>query len=209
MADTFGRDIADMEASIGSMGLIPELYVPDIGVGEDEAEAYKAPFPAQLLAALQIFARMFCGAAKKAWAHLAAEMQAGKTGVVCAVLRLILRNIKTLQIRPDRVFLITGMSDNAWTKQTRERVPEPFRKNVHHNGNLKQVGTAWSFWTSPTLRPATTIAPPRKSLRLSTVCARSNSGPRTMSASSPFRPPTRPSRSGLPTSATLPETFVF
>jgi len=139
MADTFGRDIADMEASIGSMGLIPELYVPDIGVGEDEAEAYKAPFPAQLLAALQIFARMFCGAAKKAWAHLAAEMQAGKTGVVCAVLRLILRNIKTLQIRPDRVFLITGMSDNAWTKQTRERVPEPFRKNVHHNGNLKQV----------------------------------------------------------------------
>ena len=139
ISDSISRDIADISASIISMGLSPELYVPDLGVGEDEAEAYENPFLPQLLAALQIFARLFCGTAKKAWAHLAAEMQAGKTGVVCGVLRLILRNIKTFGIRPERVFLITGMNDNAWTKQTRERVPEQFRKNVHHNGNLKQV----------------------------------------------------------------------
>jgi len=137
--ESIGRDISDVQASISAMGLSPELYVPEIGFGEDEEKAYEAPFAPQLLAGLQIFARLFCGDAKKAWAHLAAEMQAGKTGVVCVVLRLLLRNIKTLHIRPERIFIITGMSDNAWTKQTRERVPELFRKNVQHNGNLKRV----------------------------------------------------------------------
>ena len=137
--DTFSRDIADIEASITAMGLSPKLYTPGIGIGATEEEAYADPFLPQLLAGLQLFARLFCGDAKKVWAHLTAEMQAGKTGVVCVVLRLVLQNFSTLRILYEGVFLITGMSDNAWTKQTRERVPDLFRKNVHHNGNLSQV----------------------------------------------------------------------
>ena len=137
--DTFSRDIADIESSITAMGLSPKLYTPGIGIGATEEEAYADPFPPQLLAGLQLFARLFCGDAKKVWAHLTAEMQAGKTGVVCVVLRLVLQNFSALRILYEGVFLITGMSDNAWTKQTRERVPDLFRKNVHHNGNLSQV----------------------------------------------------------------------
>ena len=137
VSDSISRDIADISASIISMGLVPELYTPDV-FREDEAEAYQDIYPAQLLAALHIFVRLF-GNAKKAWAHLAAEMQAGKTGVVCGVIRLIMRNIKHIQIQPDRIFILTGMSDNAWTKQTRDRVPQSCHDNVQHNGNLKRI----------------------------------------------------------------------
>ena len=138
---TLSRDIADITASITSAGFSAELYYPDLEVEEEERVAYSVPFLPQLLAGLQIFARLFCAKDKKAWGHLTAEMQAGKTGVVCVVLRLLLQNLKLklIPLQPSRVFLITGMSDNAWTKQTRERVPKLFRENVQHNGNLRRI----------------------------------------------------------------------
>lgn len=124
---------------IRSFGMNPELYFPDIGVGENEAEAYTNPYLPQYLAGLQIFASMFNPNGAKVWGHLMAEMQAGKTGVVCVVIRLLLKNIKQIGIRPENVFLITGMSDNSWREQTRVRVPAGFRNNVQHSGDLKRV----------------------------------------------------------------------
>jgi hypothetical protein len=131
--------IDDVSAFIHSFGMNPELYFPDIGVGENEAEAYAVPYLQQYLAGLQIFASMFNTNGAKVWGHLMAEMQAGKTGVVCVVIRLLLKNIKQIGIRPENVFLITGMSDNSWREQTRLRVPASFRSNVQHSGDLKRV----------------------------------------------------------------------
>jgi hypothetical protein len=103
----------------------------------DESEA--APHPEQHLAALQIFAWMFTGTPLRAWVHLAAEMQAGKSGVANALIRLVLQNAAKLKILPSSIFLLTGMSDDAWKKQTRDRVPSVVRPNVHHSGGLNKV----------------------------------------------------------------------
>lgn len=97
---------------------------------------------AQMLAALQCFAWMFTGTNRRAWVHLAAEMQAGKSGVMNALIRLVLQNYGRLAIGPDRIFVLTGMSDDAWRKQTRARLPEKVRANVHHSGGLKKVRDA-------------------------------------------------------------------
>jgi hypothetical protein len=95
-----------------------------------------------MLAALQSFAWMFTGAQQRAWIHLAAEMQAGKSGVMSALIRLVLQNYDRLAIRPDSIFVLTGMSDDAWRKQTRARLPKDVRANVHHSGGLKKVREA-------------------------------------------------------------------
>jgi hypothetical protein len=96
----------------------------------------------QMLAALQAFTWMFTGAQQRAWVHLAAEMQAGKSGVMNALIRLVLQNYDHLAIRPDSIFVLTGMSDDAWRKQTRARLPKDVRPNVHHSGGLKKVREA-------------------------------------------------------------------
>lgn len=114
-----------------------------------ERKAWDAPptdeetiYDLQMLAALQSFAWMFTGAQQRAWIHLAAEMQAGKSGVMSALIRLVLQNYDRLAIRPDSIFVLTGMSDDAWRKQTRARLPKDVRANVHHSGGLKKVREA-------------------------------------------------------------------
>jgi hypothetical protein len=114
-----------------------------------ERKAWDAPptdeetiYDLQMLAALQTFAWMFTGANQRAWIHLAAEMQAGKSGVMSALIRLVLQNYDRLAIRPDSIFVLTGMSDDAWRKQTRARLPKDVRANVHHSGGLKKVREA-------------------------------------------------------------------
>jgi hypothetical protein len=134
--------VADCETGLTAAGFaagLERLWVPDFGWADDEAAAAADPFLPQYLAALQVFAWFF--QAKKVWAHLAAEMQAGKTGVILALIRLMLSpaNYRTIGIRPDDIYVLTGMSDNAWKKQTRERLPRAVRENVHHNGGLAQV----------------------------------------------------------------------
>lgn len=104
-----------------------------------ESESEEDPYEEQLLAALQVFGWMFVGAERRAWVHLAAEMQAGKSGVINALIRLVLQNFGRLAIGPKRIFVLTGMSDDAWRKQTRLRVPRDVRDNVHHSGGLKKV----------------------------------------------------------------------
>ncbi len=131
----FASRFADIEASVVAAGFHPTMWSPEFGWHRDETELMQDPYQPQLLAAFTAFLWMF-GPARKAWIHLVAEMQAGKTGVITALIRLILKNHGRIGIRPDNIFVITGMSDKAWVKQTRTRLPLAIRKNVHHNPNL-------------------------------------------------------------------------
>ncbi len=143
MATPVESQIADVQASIIAKGFSPALWAPaDFGWDADEAEAAKEPFPEQMLSALRLFYFTFCTSVPNAWAHLAAEMQAGKTGVINAFVRLIFTNYKALNIRSQGIFITTGMNDNSWRKQTRERMPKVIRPNIHHNGGLAKVAGA-------------------------------------------------------------------
>jgi hypothetical protein len=126
-------------------GFSTELWVPEFGWSQcerrqddaDEASASDEPYPLQALAAMKVFVSMFCDLSL--WVHLAAEMQAGKTGVINALLRLILSNSRRIGITPNRMFVLTGMSDDDWQEQTSKRLPKLLRENVHHSGTLAKV----------------------------------------------------------------------
>lgn len=66
-----------------------------------------------------------------------APMQWGKTGVLFYVADEMVRkgNVNGYS----NVFLLTGMSDNDWRKQTRERAPEEMKGNILHRGNLNRA----------------------------------------------------------------------
>ncbi len=115
-----------------------------LGWRPDEDPELMQYYPAQELAALQIFYKMFIIEDKKAWIHLSAEMQSGKTGVINTLIRLIKANPKGCQIPEHSIFVTTGMSDTAWVKQTMERLIWEVRENIKHSGTLKKIG--------PTLR---------------------------------------------------------
>ena len=123
---------------ITSCGFDPELWVRKLDAWDVPDESDEDPHPEQHAAALELFAWMFT--VKCAWAHLAAEMQAGKSGVANALIRLCMQNANILGINPKTsMFVLTGMSDDAWKKQTRARVPKAVRDNVHHSGGLNKV----------------------------------------------------------------------
>lgn len=138
----FASALSDAEVQLPSNGFSSTLWTPEFGWNNSESEASQAPHSPQLLAALQIFHWFFIADTHRVWVHLAAEMQAGKTGVVSALLRLMFANATRIRITPDRVFVLTGMSDNAWTKQTRERVPSNVRTGVAHSGGFRKVVAA-------------------------------------------------------------------
>jgi len=133
------------KATITAAGFTTALWVPEFGWSPcerrqsdaDEASASDEPYPLQTLAALQVFVSMFCD--QYIWVHLAAEMQAGKTGVINALYRLILANCRSIGISPNRIFTLTGMSDDDWQEQTSKRLPKLLRENVHHSGTLAKV----------------------------------------------------------------------
>jgi hypothetical protein len=140
-------DLADefAKATITGAGFTTALWVPEFGWSpcerrqsdDDEASASDEPYPLQLLAAYQIFINLFTS--QTVWVHLAAEMQAGKTGVINALFRLILANCRSIGISPNRIFTLTGMSDDDWQEQTSKRLPKLLRENVHHSGTLAKV----------------------------------------------------------------------
>ncbi len=136
-ASNFGAQVADAKVNMGE--LRSEPWTPEIGIRADEVDAFADPHEAQYLAALRACALMFAATKKRVWIHLAAEMQAGKTGVIATVARLILANFKQLKISPDRIFVLTGMSDEAWQTQTAIRMPSCLRDNVHHGATLTKV----------------------------------------------------------------------
>ena len=136
----FGSLMSDMESSMTNAGYSISLWIPEFGWTAAETLASEAPFPPQLLAAYQSFMYMWNIAVSRVWVHIAAEMQAGKTGVVSSIIRLVLSN-KCLGITPQRIFVATGMSDEAWEKQTRERMPKELRDNVHHAGTITHIAS--------------------------------------------------------------------
>lgn len=135
----FSGRISIAELGLKKNGLRAKLWTPTSGVRTDEKDAFVAPHEPQLLAALKVFGLLFAGTVKNVWVHLAAEMQAGKTGVIAAVARLVLENAILLGFASDRIFVTTGMSDDAWQKQTEPRLARVLRDNVHHGGTLVQV----------------------------------------------------------------------
>ena len=79
-------------------------------------------------------------------ATFVAPMQWGKTGVILEAAYSMVKPTwdedeeeLTCAINPMNVFVITGMSDNEWRKQTKARFPEQWRDNVVHRGNLKKI----------------------------------------------------------------------
>jgi len=136
------NQLQQIEAQFMGTGLQSTLWTPEFGWDDQEAEAAAAPYEQQLLAALQCFIALFSPVMYYIWVHLAAEMQAGKTGVMTALIRLVLANMSTLHIRPDHIFIVTGMSDKAWVKQTRERIPVNIRPNVFHGATLPKFEIA-------------------------------------------------------------------
>jgi hypothetical protein len=118
-------------------GLSHELWTPEGGWDYDEEEASVNPYPLQMEAAYECFVHFFLE--NLAWVHLAAEMQAGKTGVMTALIRVILRNQQRLRLRESRIFTITGMSENSWRDQTKKRLPRQLRENVYHNSSLNEL----------------------------------------------------------------------
>lgn len=135
----FAGALSDAELQLHRNGFLTNLWTPEFGWNASESEASQDPHSPQLLAALQIFLYFFIADHKRTWVHLAAEMQAGKTGVVSALIRLMFANATEVRIRPDRIFVLTGMSDNAWTKQTRERLPSNIRSGVAHSGGFSKI----------------------------------------------------------------------
>lgn len=143
MAETnFASKISDAELQVESAGYKLKYWKPEFGWDDSEKEASQKAHAPQLLAALMLFIHLFIAAPKRAWVHLAAEMQAGKTGVITTLIRLVLGNVKKLNIKPDRIFVITGMNDDAWKKQTRERMPKAIRDGIHHNKGLTKIAAA-------------------------------------------------------------------
>jgi len=147
---TFLAAMTAVCASINDAGFKTDLWVPEFGWHQDEkrrdeddeASASDKPFDLQLLAAKEIFKWMYCNSLaaedRRVWVHLAAEMQAGKTGVINALVRLVLSN-RGLGITPSHIFTLTGMSDDDWQVQTMRRLPRVLRENVHHSGTLGMV----------------------------------------------------------------------
>jgi hypothetical protein len=134
--------IDDMEASMTSHGFVSgteNLWVPEHGWTDRDCQAGDDVHSPQYMAALDTFLRFF--ALNKVWVHLAASMQAGKTGVVNALVRLMMvkANFTKIGIPPTNIFLLTGMSDNSWKKQTRERMPSVLHENIQHAGGLTRV----------------------------------------------------------------------
>ena len=139
-AMTLAGHLDDRRAALASAGFRTDLWVHEFGWEHPtEDEVAKEVFPAQLLAAYECFQWLFSATEKRVWVHLAAEMQAGKTGVVTALVRLLLSNVGKLGIRPNGIFVLTGMGDNSWRKQTRDRLPKDIRPNVQHNKGLHKV----------------------------------------------------------------------
>lgn len=139
----FSGHLADAELVLVRAGFTTELWVPEFGWESAAEEAEMIPEPPQLLAAIQLFNQLYVCHDVRVWAHLAAEMQAGKTGVVTTFIRLVLANKAKLRVRPNRIFILTGMSDDAWKMQTRSRMPALIRENVQHSKGLAKVAVAF------------------------------------------------------------------
>lgn len=124
---------------IRNAGFSPEMFVLKTDAPKDIIHRE------QYIAAMAIFYAMYCNPeGKVSWVHLVAEMQAGKTGVCDALIRIIRRNVegKDAKLSADvysNIFVVTGLSDCSWVKQTRERLSAGV--NVYHGATLGKMQT--------------------------------------------------------------------
>jgi hypothetical protein len=135
----FMGEIDMSKARIEYAGYTTQLWEPEFGWSTQEEREAMSPHPPQILAAYHLFIAFYIDAHPSVHAHLAAEMQAGKTGSIVTFIRMVLSNFRLLRTRPDNVYVICGMNDDAWKKQTAERMIEPCRKNVEHSKGLSHV----------------------------------------------------------------------
>ncbi len=118
---------------IRNAGFSPEMFVLKTDKPKDPIHRE------QYIAAMTIFYYMYCAPEKVSWVHLVAEMQAGKTGVCDALVRIIRRNVEDEKLSADvyrNIFVVTGLSDCSWVKQTRERLSGV---NVYHGPTLGKM----------------------------------------------------------------------
>jgi len=137
---TNNHNMDDIHVSIGDAyrNILEKGYEPTCFTHQWE-ESELSIYPCQMLAALQCIWLFFISKTVRTWIHLAAEMQAGKTGVVDALIRLVLNNHRNIRITPERIFIVTGMNDKAWQRQTSERMIDVVRENVFHNGRINKL----------------------------------------------------------------------
>ena len=71
-----------------------------------------------------------------------AMIQTGKTGCMLAVIEkcFLLEKKTGNRIDPSNIYITTGLSSNDWKQQTEKRMPEYFKTNIYHRGELKQLG---------------------------------------------------------------------
>jgi hypothetical protein len=80
---------------------------------------------------------------KKVWVVLVAPPGAGKTGVILEVLRQLGQHSDDKnQIHIKNMLVITGMSDNDWTKTMKEGMLPALHDTVHHRGEFRTMDTA-------------------------------------------------------------------
>jgi len=111
--------------------------------GEEKELVYEN----QKAGAVEICAELFDKG--KTIVTLIAEPQVGKTGTFLetAFLACTHPNDKHI-VNPNNVFIITGMSDRDWEKQTKDDMLEPFKKRVYHRGRLNTQDRQDGFYTS-------------------------------------------------------------
>lgn len=71
---------------------------------------------------------------------LVTSPQWGKTGVAMYLMYIMTtHNDDSKMTHPDNVFLITGMSDKDWRKQTKERMLDCFKDRVYHRNDMHKM----------------------------------------------------------------------
>lgn len=91
----------------------------------------------QKTAAMKIIEEYMSG---KLWVVLVAPPGAGKTGTILEVLRQLGQHVdSTYQIHKKNMLVITGMSDNDWTKTMKDGMLPSLHDAVHHRGELRRM----------------------------------------------------------------------
>ena len=97
----------------------------------------KLTYPNQQLAAQQVIKHYIDG---KYLVLLVAQPGAGKTGVVLEVTKQMATHPDdNYCIDAENVYMVSGMSDNDWQHQFRDKMLPSFQNNVYHRGSISKI----------------------------------------------------------------------
>lgn len=106
-------------------------------------------YPNQVAAATEVVHELY--GKDKVAVTLIAQPQVGKTGTFMEVAyKACTHPDDNCIVDPRKVFIITGMSDNDWQKQTKDDMLEAFKSRVYHRGRLNTTDRADGFYTNLT-----------------------------------------------------------